>query len=190
MGKKAELALQQNQFNIATFNVRGLVKKYKQESLSKDINTYKIDVCCLQECKTKEKSDRTLDNGNRLILMGADNISYGNGFIISDKWKNSVHRCWKISERISVLQLKTSKSKEKQSTIQPYVTKLNGTQMTFTKNKMYDHIITIVNVYAPTSERANKFPNEITEFYAQLSKITSDLKKLATSIVFIAGDFN
>ena len=53
--------------------------------------------------------------------MGADNISYGNGFIISDKWKNSVHRCWKESERISILQLKTSKSKEKQSTIQPYV---------------------------------------------------------------------
>ena len=62
--------------------------------------------------------------------------------------------------------------------------------MTITKNKMYDHIITIVNVYAPTSERTNKFPNEIKEFYAQLSKITSDLKKLSTSIVFIAGDFN
>ena len=29
------------------------------------------------------------------------------------------NRCWKVSERISVLQLKTSKSKEKQSTILP-----------------------------------------------------------------------
>ena len=116
MGKKAALTLQQNQFNLATFNERGLVKKYKQDSLSKDNNTYKIDVCCLQECKTKEKSDRTLENGNRLILMGADNISYGNGFLISNKWKNSVHQCWKVSERISVIQLKTSKSKEKKST--------------------------------------------------------------------------
>ena len=177
MGKKAERTLEQKQFNIATFNVRGLAKKYKQESLSRDINKYKIDICCLQECKIKEKSDTILDNGNRLILIGADNIMYGNGFVVSKKWKNSVHRYYKVSERISVLQLKTSKSQEKQNTKQPkYLTKLNGTKMIITKNTMYDHIITIVNVYAPTSDRANKFPNEIKEFYAQLSKITSDLK--------------
>ena len=191
MGKKAENTLGQKQFNIATFNVRGLTKQYKQESLSRDMNKYKIDICCLQECKITEKSDKNLENGNRLILMGAENINYGNGFLVSKKWKESVHRYWKISERISVLQMKTSKSQEKQVTNKPlYTTKLNGTKMIITKNNMYDHIISIVNVYAPTSERSKKFPNEITEFYAQLSKITSDLKKLSTSIVFIAGDFN
>ena len=48
--------------------------------------------------------------------MGAENINYGNGFLVSKKWKESVHRYWKISERISVLQMKTSKSQEKQVT--------------------------------------------------------------------------
>ena len=38
---------------IATFNVRGLTKKYKQEQLARDITRYKIDISAIQESKVK-----------------------------------------------------------------------------------------------------------------------------------------
>ena len=28
---------------------------------------------------------------------------YGNRFFIYSKWRNNVHRCWKVSDRIAVL---------------------------------------------------------------------------------------
>ena len=34
-----------------TFNVRGLTKDTKNDQLASDIDKYKIDICCLQECK-------------------------------------------------------------------------------------------------------------------------------------------
>ena len=43
--------------NIATFNVRGLTMKSKQERLISDIKKYKIDVCCLQETKIAKSLD-------------------------------------------------------------------------------------------------------------------------------------
>ena len=36
------------EFSIGTFNVRGLTKEEKQEALARDIDSYKVDVCCLQ----------------------------------------------------------------------------------------------------------------------------------------------
>ena len=38
-------------FNIGSFNVRGLSEKLKQQSLVSDIIKYNVDVCCIQETK-------------------------------------------------------------------------------------------------------------------------------------------
>ena len=51
-----------------------------------------------------------MKDGNRLITIASERNHYGNAFMISKKWKDNVNSYWKISDRISVLQLKTSKS--------------------------------------------------------------------------------
>ena len=45
-------------------------------------------------------------------------------------------------------------------------------------------------MYAPTAERTKKHTNEIEKLYKDLEKTYQDLKKQATSVTFIAGDFN
>ena len=182
-------------FTLGTFNVRGLTKSYKQRSLSEDINRYNIDICCLQETKIKENKDILLENGNRLITLGTEtgNIHYGNGFIINKKWRESVNSFWKVSDRICILQLKTAKSQNKDPKNPTYQTTLQGTKneikMKITKLNPIDHVITIINVYAPTSDIAKTNKQELEKFYSQLTKITNDLKQ-STSIIFTAGDFN
>ena len=97
--------------------------------------------------------------------------------MISKEWRNSVYRFWKVSERIAVIQLRTRKTKNK-------VSKTNKEKCEI------DHVITLVNTYAPTSERTKKHPRETQEFYRLLFETVKDLKQLSTSIVLIAGDFN
>lgn len=41
-------------YTIGTFNVRGFVKREKQELLAGDVNSQDIDACCLQETQFKE----------------------------------------------------------------------------------------------------------------------------------------
>ena len=42
-------------FNIATFNVRGMTNDHKKYQLVKDMIRYNVDVCCkLQETKVQE----------------------------------------------------------------------------------------------------------------------------------------
>ena len=174
MGIKAFNKRKKEQFSIGTFNVRGLTSQSKQDALSQDVNNYEIDICCLQETKIIDSNDYDTTNGNRLITIPSTSKHYGNGFIIAKRWKEYVHRYWKVSDRICVIQLKTDKSRFKDGN--------NKTNI--------DHIITIINVYAPTAERAKKFPHEISQFYTDLTKTTTQLKKLSTSALFIAGDFN
>ena len=47
--------------NIASFNVRGLVKQLEQANLFKDMAKYKVDICCLQETKVSVHQDYTLE---------------------------------------------------------------------------------------------------------------------------------
>ena len=55
--------------------------------------------------------------------------------------------------------------------------------MKITKKNIIDHVITIINVYAPTTERAKKNPKELEDMYSQLNKLVKDFKKLSTSII-------
>ena len=100
------MSSQRKELTIGTFNVRGLAKEEKQELLAQDIDNYKINVCCLQETKIKDGRDITIgEKQHKLIALPSDNRHYGNGFTISNSLKNNIHRHWKVSDRISVLEL-------------------------------------------------------------------------------------
>lgn len=62
----------QYQFSVATFNVRGLTNCVNQEALSRDIDKYKLDICCLQETKITEHFDKTTPHGNSLITISSN----------------------------------------------------------------------------------------------------------------------
>ena len=94
-------------FTIGTFNVRGISKPEKQEQLARDVTKYNLDVCCLQETKIKDGIDVNVDK-HKLITLPTDSPHYGNGFVVSEKWQGNIHRYWKVSDRISVLELDTN----------------------------------------------------------------------------------
>ena len=96
---------QQHKFSLGSFNVRGLTKRYKQEQLTYDMVNYKLDICCLQETKLTNGMDINI-NDHRLICIPTDCRHYGNGFIVSPKWKHNIHKNWKVSDRLAVIQLK------------------------------------------------------------------------------------
>ena len=47
----------------------------------------------------------------------------------------------------------------------------------------------IINVYAPTSDRA-KYPNELKKLYKNLDKLCKELDKITSSITMLSGNFN
>ena len=156
-------------FRIGTFNVRGLNDEQKQECLARDIDSYKLDVCVLQEDKLEDGIDCAIgDQKHRFISIKPDCRHYGNGFVVSSKWKQNIHRCWKVSDRVAVLQLLTespeykcekiddTKLKIQRQTI--YTSTLNNTKLTIKKVK-HKGVISIINVYAPHTERVKTPPN-------------------------------
>ena len=50
------------------------------------------------------------------------------------------------------------------------------------------NVVTIINVYAPTSELVKKDRKELEELYGQVEKLLADHRK--NSLVIVAGDFN
>ncbi|XP_033122338.1 uncharacterized protein LOC117121301 [Anneissia japonica] len=123
-------------FNISTFNVRGLNNEIKRNQLAQNIINYNVDVACLQETKTEKPINEDI-RGGRFINMGAGIRHYGNGFFVHKRWVKSIHKYWKVCERISVFQIKTRERK----------------------------VICIVNVYAPTSVRVDKDGTELDSLY-------------------------
>ena len=104
------------EFNIGTFNVRGLKDEQKRQDLAQDAERYNIDVLCIQETKLSEGIDCNVGNKNdRLIALSSDNVHHGVGFVVSSKWKENIYKYWKVSDRIAVLQLSTNAPEFKSS---------------------------------------------------------------------------
>ena len=177
-------------FKIGTFNVRGLTQDMKQKQLSCDMNTYKLDVLCIQETKVKELTNIDIE-GNRLICLESESPHYGNGFLVSRKWKNNIYRFWRVNDRISVLQLQTEKSREKNTNNEKgWRSRMTGeTTMRIEKSAPKDHLINVINVYAPTSEKVEKNENIVQKIYQDIENLINELK-CSTSVTFIGGDFN
>ena len=137
----------QRTFNLGTFNVRGLTQEFKQEQLSHDMSRYGLDVLCIQETKIKDLTNIDVD-GNRLICLETNSPHYGNGFMVSKKWKSNIYKFWRVNDRIAVLQLQTEKSKiSKTNEEREWRTRVTGeTTMTIDRSVPKDHIINIINV--------------------------------------------
>ena len=144
---------------VATFNVRGLTCNIKQHQLAEDLKKYNIDIACIQETKIQNGVDINVGDC-RLITFETQNKYYGLGFAINKQWCDSIHRTWKVNDRISVLQLISTDRK----------------------------IITIVNVYGPTSTKTTQDRGEIDHLYDELSNLAARFRNKTTLVV--CGDFN
>ena len=117
------------------------------------------------------------------------------------KMENYICKHWKVSDRLSVIQLKTKDSEYK-------CEQTNGTHLQITKVQHYTSkvkrgenikinitkteersLITILNVYAPTSEIAKTDPAQVDELYMNINNLISEYKNRST-LLLIAGDFN
>ena len=105
-------------------------------------------------------------------------------FYHQTKWKNNVYRYWRVSDRVSVLQLKMSDetypSHYKATQVKPLKLIL---KMTKPRN-----LISIINVYAPTTQRVMNDIAELDELYTQLNNVINEFK--STTLVLLAGDWN
>ena len=167
-------------FNIATFNVRGMTNNHKKYQLVKDMVRYNVDICCLQETKIQEGINVDI-NEHKILTFESKQKEYGNGFIISKKWKDYMYKFLKVSDRICVLQLRSKEPiyEMKERT---------DTKITLKSNQRY--LINIINVYAPTSERLKKHENELNKMYRDIDKLNNEFEKISTSVTIIAGDLN
>ena len=123
----------------------------------RDIQNYDLDVCCLQETKIKEETE-TVIQGNTIITFSSICEHYGNGFVISKKLTNSIYKYWRVSDRICVLQIKIDLKHDTNPKYQAM--RIDDMKVKIIKTKP-SRVISIINVYAPTADRAKKHPNEI-----------------------------
>ena len=188
MGTRIRNIREKRRFSVGRCNVRGLTEDTKEEQLVRDVNQYGIDVCALQETKIENAGVHRV-NGRMIITFDSKNKHYGNGFVVPKKWQESIHKYWRESDRICVLQLSGNPDTCADRT--QYEWKPTGKcTIKISKIKMKPkNIINIINVYAPTSDRAKKCPNEIKKLYKNLDKLCKEFDKAPSSITMLAGGF-
>ena len=86
--------MKENQLGIATFNILGLSKTFKQEQLSRDMKRYGVKICAIQESKIKAGIDQVVGKEkSRLITFKSNNGAYGNGFMVSSSVAKRIYKC-------------------------------------------------------------------------------------------------
>ena len=154
--------------NIATWNTHGKVNDpFQREILLGDMKKYKIKICCFQETRCEEMYTKS-DDG-LIITMPfepdtAPHFKYGLGFFIAPDFINFFSGTKNVSNRIAVIQFKIPLQQRSLR-------------------------LTIINVYAPTSERVKNNENEATEFYEKLQTTYSEYRG-KSHYIMIAGDLN
>ena len=76
----------------------------------RDVTRNRIDVCAIQETKFQQLSNIFLDN-HRVIFFKTKSPYNRNGFVISPRLENNIHKYWYMSDRVSILQIKLSNTK-------------------------------------------------------------------------------
>ena len=144
--------------------MRTLQSETKQQQLADDITNYRVDAQCLQETKICKGVYFNLKSG-RLIAFPSTSRFYGCEFFIANKWIDKIHRVWKVSDRICVLQLNIEN------------TPRSAEEYKKSRSEFRPTIYTITNVYAPTTERRHKYPDEFETFYKDLTNTIKDIVK-------------
>ena len=81
---------QKRRFNVGSFNIRGLTEDANKNELVRDVNKFVIDVFPLQE--TKIKNAGVQESMEVLSSLDSKNKHCGNGFVVPNKWQESIHK--------------------------------------------------------------------------------------------------
>ena len=130
-----------------------------------DLQKYQLNVCCLLEMKINTEVDVNLTNSHFINLKAGCKF-YGYSFMISGKWYNRVYKTWKVSDKVSFLQLAIKHSKCNLKPTTEFKVKLTKNPRNSTTSKeslkvvikkdKTKNVITILIVYAPhTHKRSN-----------------------------------
>ena len=152
-------------FKIATFNVQGgLRSTLKCSHVLEDMKALGVSICALQE--TKAQDIQYLDHSyGRILRFPSETPYFRLAFGLKENLQ--VHSAEHVSDRIAVISIF-----------------LNNNRLHDTRPS----ILTVINAYAPHSERARLNPEEAHIFYEQLQHTTH--KYRYSTLLYIAGDFN
>lgn len=168
--------LQLETFAVASWNLQGGLQDGRQfQCVARDMGKRLVDIGCLQETHNYSGAHIACAEGKVVCLEDSSTGNrltrrYGLGFFIGQSLEDHVvdHRL--VSNRIAVLRLRSalragSGPRRKSSTI------------------------CIINVYAPTAQRAVKYPVEYQRFYDQLEQTVRECHRKSVTVI-VAGDFN
>ena len=141
--------------NIGTWNVRSLYQTGKPDNVIAEAKRLKIDVLGLSEVRWCGR-DRIRKDKYKLIYSGGDRHEYGVGVLIRKNLSGMVTEVLPLSDRVIAICL-NAKPKP----------------------------ITVIQVYAPTSESEDE---EIERVYEDIEKAIKKIGK--SNLVFVIGDFN
>ena len=140
---------------FGTWNVRTLRADGRLEELEYELERYQWELIGLSEMRWKDFGEITTDNGHKLYYSGKqDKHEEGVGFLAHKSIANSIMECKPVSSRHIAIRLKAS----------PFN-------------------ITIIQVYAPTSEASDETAED---FYNQREEILQQTPK--KDIIIILGD--
>jgi hypothetical protein len=156
-----------------------------------------VDVAVLQETgRLCDLPQLPISSHGRLIVIPrsaidascrspGDSYFYGQAFYISNDLLPYYQGYKVISNRLAYIQFRFSpNSFNPTTTISP--------PPGFQRHSSYpprSRLLSIANVYAPTSQFGSKHPAAFTSFYDQLNDLTKQLNT-SSSLLYIAGDFN
>ena len=131
---------------IGTWNVRTLRGNGKIEQLEHEMKNYRWNILGLCEVRFKDFGEVHTTGGHKLYYSGSqERHEQGVGFLVNKENVNAVLACQPISSRIMTLRLRS---------------------LPFN--------ITIIQVYAPTSEYDDE---KVDEFYEQIQEVIAEVSK-------------
>ena len=162
-------------FCVSSWNVQGgLQDGFAFDRIIGDLTKRKVQIGCLQETHCAEGVVVERGAGKVICLEDSSDTPtaqrYGLGFFIASSLVDHYRDHRYVSNRIAVLRLNA-----------PYGGARRHTRKSST--------ICIINVYAPTSQRAVKYPREHERFFEQLTATVEEAKRNSV-IVFVCGDYN
>jgi hypothetical protein len=161
--------------SIGSWNVQGGIKSGQDfQCVAKDLGVRNVDIGCLQETYCSKGESMDCEEGRVICLEDSSKPNqrhYGLGFFVGKSLAEHVVDYKPISNRIALLRL--------------HNVVLGGSSNPRGKFS----IICVVNVYAPTAQRALQKKDEYEDFYKQLNETLRACYN-QSSFVVVAGDFN
>lgn len=156
-GTKPTIKLPTHGITIGTWNVRTLHQCGKVKELTHELKRYRWDIVGLAEVRWTGFGETTTDEGHKIWFSGKETKhEHGVAFIVRKEVVGTVISCTPVSSRLISIRISAR-----------------------------PHNITIIQVYAPTSDHDDE---ELEEFYEQLDSIIKKTPK--KDILTVLGDWN